>query len=234
MRVSRAGVPLAQLPDEVTRLTFTITPLTWMVRTAVEPQALIGPAQQSLQQAAGGVPVSGARTLRATIADSLADADLSLLIALTFAALAVVLATTGVYGLMAFLAQQRVREMGIRLALGADARRVRNLVIGDGMRLAAAGIAIGLVGALGTTRFDRQPPFRRERGGSRRPEHRRHSALPRLRAGGMAPRSPGKPGGSCDRAADGTALTVMLSTNVRRRWEYQPGSERFVVSGTPS
>ena len=64
-------VPLAQLPDEVTRLTFTITPLTWMVRTAVEPQALIGPAQQRLQQAAGGVPVSGARTLRATIADSL-------------------------------------------------------------------------------------------------------------------------------------------------------------------
>ena len=146
-------VPLAQLPDEVTRLTFTITPLTWMVRTAVEPQALIGPAQQRLQQAAGGVPVSGVRTLRATIADSLADADLSLLMALTFAALAVVLATTGVYGLMAFLAQQRVREMGIRLALGADARRVRSLVIGDGMRLAAGGIAIGLVGALGTTRL---------------------------------------------------------------------------------
>ena len=85
--------------------------------------------------------------------DSLADADLSLLIALTFAALAVVLAATGVYGLMAFLVQQRVREMGIRLALGADTRRVRHLVIGDGMRLAAGGIGIGLAGALGSTRL---------------------------------------------------------------------------------
>ena len=145
-------VPLAQLPDEVTRLTLRITPLIWMVRTTVEPQALLGPAQQRLEQTAGGLPVSGVRTLRATVADSLADADFSLLIALTFGALAVVLAATGVYGLMAFLVQQRVREMGIRLALGADARRIRRLIIGDGMRLAAGGIAIGLAGALGATR----------------------------------------------------------------------------------
>ena len=54
---------------------------------------------------------------------------------------------------MAYLVQQRVREMGIRLALGADARRVRKLIIGDGMRLAAGGIAIGLAGALGSTRL---------------------------------------------------------------------------------
>ena len=145
-------VPLAQLPDEVTRLTLRITPLIWMVRTTVEPQALLGPAQQRLEQTAGGLPVSGVRTLRATVADSLADADFSLLIALTFGALAVVLAATGVYGLMAFLVQQRVREMGIRLALGADARRIRRLIIGDGMRLAAGGVVIGLAGALGATR----------------------------------------------------------------------------------
>ena len=145
-------VALAQLPDELTRLTFRITPLIWMVRTGVEPQVVLGPATQRLQQVAGGLPVSGARTLRATVADSLANADLSLLIALTFAALAVVLAATGVYGLMAYLVQQRVREMGIRLALGADARRVRNLIIGDGMRLAIVGIGIGLAGALGSTR----------------------------------------------------------------------------------
>lgn len=146
-------VPLAQLPDEVTRLTFAITPLTWMVRTAVEPQSVLGPARQRLQQVAGALPVSGVRTLRATVADSLADADVSLLISLTFGALAVVLAATGVYGLMAYLVQQRAREMGIRLALGADARRVRNLVIGDGLRLAACGVVVGLAGALGATRL---------------------------------------------------------------------------------
>ena len=146
-------VPLAQLPDGVASLTFRIAPLIWLVRTVVEPQALIGPAQQRLEQAAGGVPVSGVRPLRATLADSLADADLSLLIASTFAAVAVVLAATGVYGLLAYLVQQRVREMGIRLALGADTRRVRNLVMRDGLRLAAGGIAIGLPGALGATRL---------------------------------------------------------------------------------
>jgi ABC-type antimicrobial peptide transport system permease subunit len=75
------------------------------------------------------------------------------LIALTFAGLAVALAATGVYGLVAYLVQQRVREMAIRLALGADARRVRNLILGDGLRLAAGGIAIGLAGALGATRL---------------------------------------------------------------------------------
>ena len=146
-------VPLAQLPDGVASLTFRIAPLIWLVRTVVEPQALIGPARQRLEQAAGGVPVSGVRPLRATLADSLANADLSLLIASTFAAVAVVLAATGVYGLLAYLVQQRVREMGIRLALGADTRRVRNLVMRDGLRLAAGGIAIGLPGALGATRL---------------------------------------------------------------------------------
>ncbi len=146
-------MPLAQLSDEVTRLTFRITPLIWMVRTGVERQVVLGPATRRLQQVAGGLPVRGARTLSATVADSLADADLSLLIALTFGALAVVLAATGMYGLMAYLVQQRMREMGIRLALGADARRVRRLIIGDGLRLAAGGVVLGLAGALGATRL---------------------------------------------------------------------------------
>lgn len=68
--------------DEVTSLTLRITPLIWIVRTAVEPQVLLGPAAQRLQQVAG-LPVSGVRTLRATVADSLSDADFSLLLALT-------------------------------------------------------------------------------------------------------------------------------------------------------
>ena len=146
-------VPLAQIADELTGLTFAVTPLVWMIRTEVEPQALSGPAEQRLQQVAGGLPVSDARVLRATVSESLAAADFSVFISLTFGAFAVVMAATGVFGLMAYLVQQRVREMGIRLALGADPRRVRNLIVGDGMRLAACGIGIGLAGALAATRL---------------------------------------------------------------------------------
>ncbi len=146
-------VPLAQLADELSGLTFAVTPLVWMVRTTVEPQALSGPAQQRLTRVAGGLPVSEALVLRTTVSESLAAADFSVFISLTFGALAVVLATTGVYGLMAYLVQQRVRELGIRLALGAEPRRVRNLIVGDGMRFAACGIVIGLAGSFGATRL---------------------------------------------------------------------------------
>ena len=146
-------VPLAQLADELARQVFAVAPLVWVVRAAVEPQAVSGPAQRRLRQVAGGLPINDARVLRNTVSESLAAADFSVLISLTFGALAVVLAATGVYGLMAYLVQQRVREMGIRLALGADPRRVRNLIVGDGMRLAACGILIGLGGALASTRL---------------------------------------------------------------------------------
>ena len=112
-------VPLAQIADELTGLTFAVTPLVWVVRTKVEPQALSGPSEQRLQQVAGGLPVSDARVLGATVSESLAAADFSVFISLTFGAFAVVLAATGVFGLMAYLVQQRVREMGLRLALGA-------------------------------------------------------------------------------------------------------------------
>ena len=146
-------VPLAQLADELARQVFAVAPLVWVVRAAVEPQAVSGPAQRRLRQVAGGLPINDARVLRNTVSESLAAADFSVLISLTFGALAVVLAATGVYGLMAYLVQQRVREMAIRLALGADPRRVRNLIVGDGMRLAACGILIGLGGALASTRL---------------------------------------------------------------------------------
>ena len=90
-------VPLAQLADELARQVFAVTPLVWVVRAAVEPQALSGAAQHRLRQVAGGLPVSDARVLRDTVSESLAAADFSVLISLTFGALAVVLAATGVY-----------------------------------------------------------------------------------------------------------------------------------------
>ena len=70
-----------------------------------------------------------------------------------FALLALALATLGAYGVVSFAVAQRTREIGVRIALGATARDVIRMVVAQGMGLAAAGGAIGLVGALGTTRL---------------------------------------------------------------------------------
>jgi len=70
-----------------------------------------------------------------------------------FGCTALLLAAIGVYGLMAYSVAQRTREIGIRLALGAESSNVRNMVIAQGMRLACIGIAIGIASALGLTRL---------------------------------------------------------------------------------
>ena len=70
-----------------------------------------------------------------------------------FAALALALATMGIYGVLAYNVAQRTREIGIRLALGADGNAVLRLVVGQGIRLAALGILLGLIGALALTRL---------------------------------------------------------------------------------
>ena len=70
-----------------------------------------------------------------------------------FGAVALLLAAIGIYGLMAYSLQQRIHEMGIRMALGADRARIRNFVVWQGMRLAILGVVIGISAALGLTRF---------------------------------------------------------------------------------
>ena len=69
-----------------------------------------------------------------------------------FASVAMILAIVGVHGVLSYSVSQRVREIGVRMALGADGRKVRALVVGEGARLAAAGIGVGLLGAFVLTR----------------------------------------------------------------------------------
>jgi ABC-type antimicrobial peptide transport system permease subunit len=87
------------------------------------------------------------------VVQSTAREDFNMLLLSIFGAAALILAAIGIYGLMAYSVQQRTQEMGIRMALGADRSRIRNLVVRHGMTLALIGVVIGLGAAFGLTRF---------------------------------------------------------------------------------
>jgi ABC-type antimicrobial peptide transport system permease subunit len=105
--------------------------------------------QKELREASGGLPVARLRSMADVVTQSTARADFNMLLLTIFAGSALTLAAIGVYGLMAYSVQQRTQEMGVRLALGADAWRVRNMVVRQGMTLVAVGVTIGIASAFG-------------------------------------------------------------------------------------
>jgi predicted permease len=145
-------IPWAQLPDAHSANLLEITALAWVVRTRAEPMTLAATIQEQLKQASGGLPVARLRRMDEVMAQSTARSDFNMLLLTVFAGSALVLAAIGVYGLMAYSVQQRTQEIGVRLALGADAARVRNMVIRQGMLLIVLGVTIGLASAFGLTR----------------------------------------------------------------------------------
>jgi putative ABC transport system permease protein len=144
-------VPLSQVGDAYMALNNTFMPLRWVVRTRVAPYSLLGQVQGAFQ-AAAGLPVSHVRSMEQIVSGSTARDQFNTLLLGVFAFLAILLASIGLYGLMAYSVEQRTLEFGIRLALGADFGRLRNMVVLQAMTLAAVGIAIGLGAAYGLTR----------------------------------------------------------------------------------
>jgi predicted permease len=140
-------VPLAQVTDGMTALNAGIGPVAWLVRTHTDPRPLTGAITEQLRQASNGFPVARVRPMEEVVVQSTAREDFNMLLLTIFGAAALLLAGIGIYGLMAYSAQQRTQEMGIRLALGADRSAIRNLVVWHGMRLALVGIALGIAAA---------------------------------------------------------------------------------------
>jgi putative ABC transport system permease protein len=137
-------VPLAQRP---------VRDLSIVVRTSGDPLGLARDLRQVVRGVDPVQPIASITSVADLVAVSMARPRFNLLLLSSFAALALMLAAVGVYGLMAFAVALRTREIGIRLALGGQARDVASLVVHQGMRLALTGLAIGLAGALALARI---------------------------------------------------------------------------------
>ncbi|HYL77160.1 MAG TPA: ABC transporter permease [Bryobacteraceae bacterium] len=146
-------VPEAQITDPLTRLANSVVPLSWAIRTANDPSSLVAPIQREFLAVDGQLPVSKVRTMEQVVSESTARQNFNMLLLTIFAALALTLAAIGIYGLMSYTVEQRMQEIGIRLALGAGARDMLSMIVRQGMLLAGIGLAIGLGAAYGLTRL---------------------------------------------------------------------------------
>jgi putative ABC transport system permease protein len=122
------------------------------VRTAIEPAALAPALRQEVKKLDANLPVSF-EAMGRIFARSTATRRYNVILLGAFAALALLLAVIGIYGVMSYAVSQGAREIGIRVALGAQARDILKLVVGQGLLLTLIGVAAGIAGALALTRL---------------------------------------------------------------------------------
>ncbi len=131
----------------------------FVVRTGGDPMAALGAVRAAVASVDPDLPLAGVNTMETLIAQRTGPRTFAVVLLGAFAALAVLLAMVGLYGVMSFVVTQRTRELGVRVALGAATRDVLGLVLREGVRLAALGMAIGFVAALLLTRVMRSMLF---------------------------------------------------------------------------
>ena len=139
-----------QLPDE--GLPIFRNEVAFAVRTPLPPADVLPAIKNAVYGANGDQPVYNIRTMTGLVLGSMARQRFAMILLAAFAALALLLATVGIYGVIAYSTAQRVPEIGIRMALGATKRDVLRMLLGQGLRLSLAGLAIGAVAAAILTR----------------------------------------------------------------------------------
>ena len=138
--------PLINLPRHVQSFVL-------YVRTRMPAEAMILPVQKTLASVDPSLPIGIPETLNEEVHNSISGDRETAVIASLFGAAAALLVCLGIFGLLSYSVAQRQREIGIRMALGAEKKDVLKMVIGQGLKLALIGVAIGIVGALALTRF---------------------------------------------------------------------------------
>ena len=146
-------IPVAQMPDKITELNSRIAPLWWIVRTRMEPHALTSAITNAIRESTGGLPVAHIRSMEEIVVLTTSRERFNMLLLSVFGSSALLMAAIGIYGLMAYSVQQRTQELGVRMALGAQASNIRNMVIRQGMMLAGIGLVLGIGGAFWLTKF---------------------------------------------------------------------------------
>jgi predicted permease len=123
-----------------------------VIRTASDPAASIGSVRQAIREIDPGIPVFAVFTMAERIADQTAQSRFTTWVLGAFGAMALLLSTIGIYGVMSYLVAQRTREVGIRIALGATPQQIVRLIVGRGALLVGAGIAAGTAASIALQR----------------------------------------------------------------------------------
>jgi predicted permease len=145
-------MPLAQMPDGLNALMQSTGAMGWVIRTSAEPGAVSKQIQDIIRETTG-VPVASVENMNEIVSLNTSRQRLNMLLMTIFGGSALVLAAIGIYGLMAYSVQHRTQEIGIRMALGAQADRVRWSIVGQGMTLVGVGIVAGVTAAYFLARF---------------------------------------------------------------------------------
>jgi putative ABC transport system permease protein len=146
-------VPVAQVDDRIMRLARQFVTMKFAVRSSGDPLALGAAVKQEMRKVDPALPLTNMRSLEQIVGRSLAQQRFNSTLLGLFAAIGLLLAAIGVYGVMSYVVTQRTHEIGIRMALGARRSEVLKLIVGKGLALALAGVALGLGASLALTRL---------------------------------------------------------------------------------